>query len=237
MRLKSRENFIPEGFQYYCPQIPNWRPQPWSSLHSLADQVIELRRGNPFLAQKHGWSLDKAAVLNELDEFNANLCAQMGWTNYIIGNDGGAPIPKHQPPSQQEISKLSAVAAEARNIYAGLRTISEWLDNKGESVAREQANARAAICAGCSKNGMGEFGKWFIAPAAAAVKRMVEKAAERKLTTDYDEKLGICEVCTCSNRVKVHCPIEFIKGHTKDDTLDKLRQVPGCWVVAEIEKS
>lgn len=235
-RLKSRQNFVPGGFKYIIPQIPAWRGQEWSSLQSLAEQVLAVRNANPFLTQKHGWSLDLNTILDELDAFNAQMCLSMGWTKFVI-SDGGPPPPSFHQPSQTDLSQLSAVAAKAKNIWAGLRTVGEWIDANGPTVSQEQAEARAAVCVACPLNGAGTFDKWFVAPAAAAIKRQVEKLQARSISTSQDEKLGICEGCTCAMKVKVWVPVEFIKAHMTDATMDALRKAPACWQVAEIAKA
>jgi hypothetical protein len=236
MRLKSRNTQVPEGMFYFCPQT-RWRSTPWASFSTIVDELIAHRQGNPFLCQKHGWSLDRHVVENEVDEFVANVCSMMNWTSYIVGNEGSPPPGKSKPPSQIEISNLSAVAAKVKNIWAGLRTIGEWLDSNAPTVEQELADSRAAICAACPMNGQGELSKWFVAPAAAAIKRQVEKINARGLKTASDEKLGVCEGCVCAMKVKVWVPIDFIKRNTSDATMDALRKAPACWQVAEIAKA
>lgn len=237
MRLKSREKQIPGGFVYYVPQIPAWRPQPWSSLDSLANQVLTLRQANPFLTQKHGWSLDKNAIVSEIDSFNAAWAAQQGWDSYIIGGGGSAPPNPRQPPSAKDLAQLSAVATKARQIWIGVKTINEWLDAGSPAVAQELAESRAATCVACPQNGKGDFTSWFTTPAAEAIKRQVEKLHDRKLATEQGDKLGVCEICLCPMKVKVFLPIEFIKTHTNDETMDNLRAVSGCWIPKEISAS
>jgi hypothetical protein len=237
MRLKSRERQIPGGLSFYIPQIPGWRPAPWSSVTSLAEQVLAVRQGNPALVAKHGWSLNIQQIENEVDEFNANRCASLGHTSFITNPAGAAPPPSFSKPSQSDLSQLSAVAAKAKLVWQGLRTLGDWLDSGSPAVAQELADARGATCAACPINGKGDVTSWFAAPAAAAIKRQVEKLKARSLTTSSDDKLGVCEACLCPLPLKVHVPIEVIKNHTSDATLDKLRAAPACWVVKEIAAS
>jgi len=61
----------------------------------------------------------------------------------------------------------------------------------------------------------------------------MEKLEERKLTTTSDDKIQICEVCTCPLRLKVHTPLKFINAHLDDDVLRDLERVHGCWIPAE----
>jgi hypothetical protein len=236
MRLKSRQSQIPEGLVFYEPST-KWRSTPWASFDVIVQEVIAHRRGNPYLMQKFGKSIDQQSVENEVDEFNANLCAQMNWMNFIVGAEGSPPPGKSKPPSPLEISQLSAAAAKVKNIWSGLRTIGEWLDANGPVVDQQLADARAATCVACPLNGQGEFGKWFVAPAAAAIKRQVEKIQGRGLKTASDEKLGVCEGCTCAMKVKCWVPIGFIQRHTSDETMDALRKGNNCWQIRELAAS
>lgn len=237
MRLKSREKFIPNGFVYYVPQIPLWRPQANSSLDSLSQQVLTLRQANPFLTQKHGWSLDLNAILNELDEYNATWCAQNGWDAYISGAGGSPPIPKSSQQTAHELSQLSAAAKKAKQIWAGVKTLNEWLDSGDKGVPKEQAETRAQVCIACPLNGKGDLTRWFTIPAAGAIKRQLQKLTAMDLKVSVEDQLGVCEGCSCPNKLKVWTPMKFIKPHLSDDTLDELRKGKDCWIVAELAQA
>lgn len=234
MRLKDRNRQVPGGYQYYIPQIPAWRPQQWSSLDSLAQQVLAVRQANPFLTQKHGWSLDLNAITVEIDEFNANYQAQLGNMNFVVGDGGSPPIPKTSPPSQEAIKNLVAAGAKVKNLWTGLRTASDWIESGEPAVPAEQSESRSQVCAVCPKNIKSDWSSWFTKPAAMLVQRQIEKLSERKLSTTKDEALGICECCDCVLRVKVHTPLEIIKAHLADEVLDKLRTAPACWIISEL---
>ncbi len=233
MRLKSRQKQVPGGYSYYIPQIPQWRPQAWSSLDSLAQQVLQVRQGNPFLTQKHGWSLDMETITNELDEWNANLQASLGNMNFVVGAEG-APAPKLKAPSQQDLSQLSAVATRARQIWSGVKTLNDWLESGAPEVTQELAETRAKTCVECPLNKAGDFSSWFTAPAASAIKKQLEKLGQRELKTSSDASLNVCEACLCPMKLKVWVPIKFIKTHTSDETLDKLRGGKNCWLISEL---
>lgn len=234
MRLKSRERQVPGGFTYYIPQIPAWRPQQWSSLDSLAQQVLAVRQANPFLTQKHGWSLDMNDIINELDSFNANYQAQLGNMNFVVGDGGSPPIPKMNPPSQEAIKSLAAAGAKVRNLWAGIKIGNAWLDSGQPGVDQELAESRAKTCAACPKNVTGEFDRWFTKPAAEAIRLQLEQLHKREMKTTQDENLKICEACDCVNKLKVWTPMTFIKANMADGVMDKLRMAPACWIVSEL---
>lgn len=236
MRLKDRNRQVPEGMFFYVPET-KWRSAPWSSFSSIVDQVIQHRMANPFLAQKHGWSTDRARVESDVDEFVAAVCSAMGWTNFIVGAEGSPPPPKSNPPSPEAVSKLVAAGAVAKRLWLGLRTGSEWIDSGEPAVPAEQSEARAAVCVACPLNKEGDWTRWFVKPAAAAFKLQIERLHERKLTTSLDEKLGICEGCDCVIKVKVHTPMSFIKKHLTDEVIDRLRKGKDCWQIKELAAS
>jgi len=237
MRLKDRNRQVPGGYQFYIPTIPNWRPQQWSSLDSLAQQVLAVRQGNPFLTQKHGWSLDLNAITVEIDEFNANYQAQLGNMNFVVGDGGSAPLPKSSQQTAHELSQLSAAARKAKQIWAGVKTLNDFLDSGDKGVPKEQAEARAKVCVACPLNGAGDLTRWFTIPAAGAIKRQLEKLTEMELKTSVDEQLNVCTACLCPNKLAVWTPMKFIKPHLSDDTLDELRKGNACWKLAEISQA
>jgi hypothetical protein len=218
---------------FFIQPETKWKSRPWASFNCIVDDLIVHRQNNPAMTAKFKKSVNRVEVENEVDAFIAQVCEQMNWLDYVIGNEG-APPPTLKAPNPQELSQLSAVAAKAKQVWAGLRTLGDWLDSGEPAVAQELSNSRGSVCVECPKNGKGDFTTWFAAPAAAAIKRQVEKLEQRKLATTSDEKLGACEACLCPMRLKVHVPIEFIKSHTTDATLDKLRQGKDCWVVKEL---
>lgn len=231
-RLKSRQKFIPNGFRFYQPET-KWREPKNASFEVLVNALIAHRLGQPFLAKQHGWNLEHDAVADEVDEFNAKICEQMGWTDYIQSPSGGSPPPKFHAPSPSEQGKLVAAAGHVRKIWSGVRTLNDWIESGEPAVTQEQSNARAVVCAVCPENGKGDWTHWFTQPAAEVIKRQMEKLEERKLTTTSDDKIQICEVCTCPLRLKVHTPLKFINAHLDDDVLRDLERVHGCWIPAE----
>lgn len=94
-RLIDRNRQIPNGLLFYEPRT-KWRTNPWASFNQVVDQVIAHRTANPWLNN----SIDRGTVESEVDAFNANLCAQMGWNNFISTADGGPAPPASSPPAE-----------------------------------------------------------------------------------------------------------------------------------------
>lgn len=234
-RLKDRNVFPPGGFRYFHPET-NWAPTPWASFDSTAQQIIQHRLGNRYLMEKHGWSIDPAAVANELDTYNSRICQEMGWSKWIAeGTVGDAPPSFPQPRSLNRPS-AGSVAGQNR-LRTGIQTIAEWEIAGGRLVPQELAYARARTCAArpdgakCPKNGKGDLTRWFTVPAARLIQLQLESRNNMKIHTELDENLGVCEACSCPLKLKVHCPIEIILSKMPPE--DKAQLDPGCWILSE----
>lgn len=231
-RLKSRQRPIPNGFVFLQSQT-GWKAPRNASFNTIVNALIAHRKGNPFLAQKHKWSLDPVAVADEVDAFNAMVCERMGYTNFIQSPVGVAPPPKFPAPSASEQSKLSAAAGQVKKIWAGVRTLNDWIDSGDPPVPAEQSAARARCCATCNKNTPGDFTTWFTKPAAEAIQKQVERISDRKLSTPEDARLNVCSVCLCPLKLKVHTPLNYINSYLSEGVLKELEKVSGCWIVEE----
>jgi hypothetical protein len=232
-RLKSRQSQIPNGFRFIQPQT-NWRPRNFISFDSIVRDLIRHRSGRPDLVAKHGWSLDYDAVANEVEQFNVNICLKHGWMNYLDGGASGAAPPKTKPPSPENVKQVNVAAGVASKIWSGIKTLDEWIDSGEPPVAAELSEQRASVCAACPKNTSGDFTSWFTKPAAGAIKKQIERLQDRKLSTTFDAKLNVCDICLCPLKLKVHTPLPYIKAHMTDEVLVDLQQVQGCWIVAEL---
>jgi hypothetical protein len=204
-----------------------------SSFTTIVSAVVKARKANPFHAEKHKWALDFDSVANEVDAFIAAGAASMPGNSRFVADPGGsAPIPFHQPLSQQRQSELAAAGAKAKKLWAGIKTINDWVDSGEPAVAQEEAERRAAICVACPLNGQGGLEKFFTVPAAEAIRRQFSKMEGRKLATSQDDKLGICEACFCPMKLKVFSPMSFVKAHLTEAVIKDLRGGNNCWVVA-----
>lgn len=234
-RLKNRQHQIPGGFRFYQPQT-KWQPPNFASFDTIVQGLISHRNANPALRDKHRWPTDQPTVEIEVDEFNARICEQAGWTDYISSAIGGAPPPFFPAPSQTDQSKLNAAAGAVKKIWAGVRTLNDWLDSGELPVSPAQSTARAAVCAKCPQNAVGDFDQWFTRPASEAIRRQLEKVKGRQLATDHDDKLNVCRVCLCPLRLAVHAPISYKAAHLTQTVMDELEAANAfCWVVAEIK--
>ena len=142
-RLNNRQMQIPNGLTFYVPEM-NWRPRAYSSFDGIVDALYHLVLSNPGLQGKY--PVDRNQLTDMVDEFNANICAQMGWEQYIAKPGAGAPIPKADPQHQQILlQSLRNAAAKAKELVAGAKSLKEWVDSGEAAVPAEQSASRAAI--------------------------------------------------------------------------------------------
>jgi len=231
-RLNNRQLQIPFGFKFYQPETRfNCRMN--SSFNSIVDQVIAMRKANPALTAKHGWSVDWNTVADEVDAFNAAICERMNWTQFINQPGAGVPpSPKFKALSPQNEKQLSAVAVKVKKVWQGVKTLNDWIESGEPAVPTELSQKRAETCAACALNGKGGLEEWFTKPAAAAIKLQLGKLADRKLSTTVDNQLNVCTACLCPLKLKVHTPLEFVTAHLEEQTKKELD--PKCWILAEI---
>lgn len=100
-RLKDRNRQIPNGFRFTQPQT-NWNAPPWSSFDTLVKTIIAHRKGNAHIARKHHLAIDYVNVANEVDSFNAEICAAQGWDEFILSEAA--------PPKLWPLPQLLSVA-------------------------------------------------------------------------------------------------------------------------------
>lgn len=232
-RLKDRNKQIPNGLTFLVPET-NWRPPKFASFSTIVSGLIAHRRGRPDLVATKGWSLDYDTVADEVDAFNALICARHGWTDYIMGNEGEPPPPKSQALLAQEKEQIAVAAGRAKKLWSGIKVGRDWLDSGAPPVPKETSEIRARTCVACPKNGKGDFTSWFTKPASEVIAKQVERISGMRLATSVDAQLNVCGVCLCPMKVKVHAPLEYIRNHTSAEVQAELAKVPGCWVIKEL---
>jgi hypothetical protein len=235
-RLIDRNKQIPNGLKF-LQAATNWRPRTqYPSFDSVVRGLIAHRLSRPDLVKSKNWATDYDTVANEVDAFNALICARHGWTSYISdGSEVAAPTPKPQALLQQEKSAIAVAAGKAKKIWGGIRTLNDWIDSGAPPVPQVLAESRAATCTACPRNGKGDFTSWFTKPASDSITKQLEKLQQMKLGTKFDAQINICDICLCPLKLKVHTPASFIKAHMSAEVLHELRSMPQCWIPKEVE--
>lgn len=219
-RLKSRQKQVPNGFSFYQPET-RWKSTPFASFENIVRSLIAHRQANPFLTQKHGWPVDYDSVVNEVDAYNAMICQRMGWTDYI--SDSGGESPLSQLPQRHHL------IVQSERLAAGAKTLVDWLKSGAEAVPSELANTRAEICATCPLNGIADMTSWFTMPVAQAIHAAINLRNQWKLSTPFDDKLGVCDACACPLKLKIHLPLDRITGRMSEETKKALDS--RCWIL------
>lgn len=222
-RLISRQKQIPNGFVFYQPQT-GWKAPRFASFDKIVDALVAHRKGNPFLAKKFKWNLDREAVAIEVDEFNAAICLKMGWTDYVTLAAGGQstiPFPKALPQALESLGKLAA----------GGKVLVEWITSGQEAVENSLAESRAEVCSKCPLNAQGDWTSFFTVPVSRKIREALEARRNWNLTTSHDDKLKVCDACYCPLPLKVHMPIDRILSRIPQESFDALAL--DCWIRKE----
>lgn len=227
MRLKSREKFVPGGFQVLIPQAG--MKKPFSGSFSEAVRFLHsFRSKNPALVEKNGWSLDIAQIEADVDLYNSQRMVAAGYLNFVE-LEGEVPGEKKKSlaVSFRSVRNAVAKAKTAAAIYSDL------FGPDGKVVAKEEAERRAAICVECPRHDTtGGLAKYLVKEAAAEIMAVFGILKNKDVTTSLDDKLGVCEICECPMRAKVHVSNEILKKHIKPDQIAKLHEK--CWIPAAI---
>jgi len=214
----SRSQFPPGGFEFYQAQTGWHAPTPKGSTFDQTVQlIIKHRLANGAITARHKLRTDVSGVADELENYTR---ARLGMA--LMGADS----PKTQPPQALPPAVRGAVAAAAR-LAEGVALLIDWLPT-GQTVAPDLSARRGGVCAVCPKNVDKAFASFFTEPVSERLRKMVEARKDLKLETPHDEKLGICDVCLCPMKLKVHVPLQDIVTKTKPATLSEFPE--HCWL-------
>lgn len=223
LRLKNRNLQIPNGMSFYLPEL-KWSPPKFASFDTIVNMVMQQVQSNPAVADKHKWPRDRAGVELWVDRFNAQICLNMGWKQYVI-DDG--PAASDAPKSLPPLHRSSRFA----RLVAGARTLADWLGSGGQPVAIDLADKRAEICATCPANRPGDLGDFFTKAASEVIQSQLEKRKELQLSTKHDSSLNVCVACGCPLKLKVHVPLSHIAAKMSEETKAELDK--RCWILKE----
>lgn len=237
MRLKSRVKTIPHGFRFTQPEV-NWNSVnvvgKAPSWEAIVTAVVAMRNANPHAREKHQWATDVETVANEVDAYNAKICHDNGWGNYLMAAGYSTSLPPVARISEDKAKELGANAEKARKIWSSVKALSTWLDSGNPPVEHEQYLSRARTCVDCPLNGQGDFTKFFTIPATESIQRQLGRMKQHGFEGELDDKLGICEACLSPLAIKTKTPIQFLKPQMDDGTIDALRKGKDCWVLKEL---
>jgi hypothetical protein len=232
-RLKNRQQQVPNGLSFYLAET-KWRPPRYASFDAIVMGLIGVLNANKEVARKLGWPIDYKFLANVVDEYNAAICQQMGWTDYISADGGQPAAVPFQAPAPSRSPASPTPAANLKRLAAGAETIVEWIASGAEAVPGSQANERAAVCVACPLNAQGQLTDFFTIKASDAIRKAYQQRSDWNLTTLHDEKLGVCSACSCPMRLKVHMGLALILKRLSPEAKGSLH--PQCWILSESQK-
>jgi len=236
MPLKNRQVQVPNGNRFHCP-VTNYTANPYDSFNVICTNWAIAIRANMAKAKAAGLPMTMSDIQTRVDEYLSHICRQNGWFQYL------QEVAQQQPPFPRSrpfngLPPRHTPVQRVANIVVGSKTVVKWLASGAEAMPVELAEKRALVCAGCPVNSKNQpamadkpLSHWFTVPAQAAIQVAVEKAKEMKLSTQFDDRLGVCEACSCPMRLKIWLPFErFYDDMTEQAKNDLDRD---CWIRAE----
>lgn len=233
VRLRDRKKQIPGGLKFRQPET-RFTTAPWITFDQIVRSVMAHRMANPNMAKQHGWVTDYVSVANEVDAFNAEVCRQGNFLEYI--EEGGPDIsPPISNPLHHPRQGVAAVVEGAKKLGAGIQILVEWIESREEAVSIEHAEARAAVCADCPQNSTGGLTDFFTEPVSHAIKKELERRMGMDLKTSRDDVLNVCRACLCPLHLKVHVPLRLIRKRLEKSVINKLPA--NCWILKELKEN
>lgn len=226
--LKSRSTFPPGGWAFHQPQT-GWDAPGGATFDEVVSALIKHREANP----RFKLPTDRNVVEMELEFYTELRVRRLpGADTYLTS---GAPsLPKTWPPQSQIAgpeAAASTVGGVVSRVKAGIGVMWDWFGTGMRPVARELANRRAEVCAGCPKNRKSSWVEWAKDSVASGIKTQLEVKNEMSMTTDYDEEIQTCDACLCWLPLKVWTPLVHIRVNMGEDV--KAALDPRCWVLSE----
>lgn len=133
----------------------------------------------------------------------------------------------------QKVQKLwreKSVNPIAR-LNQGRKILHDWLGAGGVPVPIDNAQIRANTCVDCKYNYKGSW-LWNIST-SLAIAAQTELKETMKIRIEQESKLGVCEVCGCKLKLKIHVPFQHIYRHTSDEQFAKYPD--WCWQKQELK--
>lgn len=233
LKLKSRQQNIPGGFVFLQAETGFEAPKNLS-FNSVVDAVVKHRLGNPWITKKHNLATDWNSVADEVEHMNAlRMQSNPKWSHFLGADDGGASFSgPFRFPSQHQPANV--VGGQVKKVAAGVKVLLDWLGSGGRAVPKEQAEKRAATCVLCPQNKDGDWTAMFTKPVSEMLRLQLGIKNDLKLATSKDDKLYVCQACSCPLKLKVWSPLKHVLDNMDDATKARLQpSEPVCWILEE----
>lgn len=229
--LKSRSTWPPGGWKFTQPET-GWSLPPGLGFMQSVDTIIAHRSRNP----RFSLSLDRSVVADELDAYTCallkndpNWCSETQPRSFIQT----PPMPRRVAGEKQQAPIRKSVAGVSKfinNAGAGIKVWIDWFGN-GKLVDKNVADQRALICLKCPENQKGDLMERFGAAVGMEILEIFTSLNALNTHTGFDDRLHICNICSCPLKAKVWCPLPVAKKYMDDEMMKKLPDF--CWLRAE----
>lgn len=217
--MMNRHELPNGGWAYYQSQT-GWSVPFGLTFSQVVDAIIKHRLANRAVQIRHQLALDPDTVANELEQFTAKRLGLPDPT-----------LPKSQPGrSLSQVASASAVGL--LRVAQGAAPTLEWLGSGREAVPHDVAELRAEFCVACPMNDtQRQIVDWFTVPTSNMIKKALELRTDLKLSTKFDDKLGVCRACSCPLGLKVWAPSDVILKYLKPEVRADLAKGKNCWIL------
>jgi len=126
-------------------------------------------------------------------EIQQQICGRLNAVDQVANCSGGLIPPTHR-------------SVGAKDVMRFLSVMGSWVSSGGGFVEQEEAERRAAICAGCSFN---------VEAAGCSVCQDIAGNVAKVLggrSTPHDAQLKNCGICGCEGKSSVHMPLDTLKA-------------------------
>ena len=209
----------PHGWIFKQPQMGWDMPNPVSqTISSATKEIIKMRLKNPALTAKHNLATNFEVVQDELIKYTA-----------MRTGTALAPPTSFTNPLRSLPQAVEGLAAAVKKTAQGGALLLEWEESGQPPVDPDTASRRASFCVECPKNGKGDMTRWYTIPVSEMLRKRMARVHAMKLTTPYDDQLGVCEGCLCPLKLKVWTPMDLIQKRLKPEQRKELWEK--CWVL------
>lgn len=227
MRLKSRTEFPPNGVQLLLPEVGMTRSLQ-GSFREMVAAYLQLAKRNPALFQKLGWPTDIRGAENFVEQRECLRLIAAGHS-FFVDMQIAAPEEVRMANAAVKKNLLGRVVEVGKATKAGIGLWIEMFGPDGQPVLDELAEKRAAVCATCPHNDLQvRLEDLFILPTANGIKFLYEMMRDTKLRVSRQDELGVCRLCLCPLKSKVHAKLEIVMHHITPDILTALPDF--CWI-------
>lgn len=217
MKLISKNTLPPGGWSYVQPET-NMKFDGMVGFSEQVGIIVRHRKANSLPGAT------PSTVANDLEQYTCTRVPGSCMSGAVSGV-------KKNSSQNQEGSPAFRAATAYEKAESAASIVSGWLGAGGEPVDQDTSTERARICSACPYNkpaSLFDLSK----PAAAAIKLLLKVKGQKSISTPLDESLGVCEVCGCDLKTKVHTPIDHIVSGT-DPSIMSLFPDGICWIRSE----